>query len=164
VAEPDLQLERTSRRPRTYELRTGDEVLGVLTYPHFMSDTADVRAADGRAWQLPGRSAFRRESPIVAMDGHEVGAIRRSWWRGGGEIVLGADSYELRRTSRWKSRWAVCLRGAELMRVRSSQISSKHPIDGTTDGDVDPLVALAACHLVLMSDRDEASAATAASG
>jgi hypothetical protein len=157
----DLLLERTSRNPRTYELRDGGVPIGVLRYPRRMSQAAEAESPEG-GWQMPSIGAFRSETAVLSPGGaSEIGWVYRRRWRGGADLELFGRALTLRKVSWWRSSWVLAEGDAELVYAGSRVMSSREPLTLETRAAVPAPIVLMACHLVMVTIREESAAAGA---
>ena len=160
----ELLLERVGRSPRTYELRDGDVVLGVLRYPRRGSDRAEADSPEG-GWQMPARGAFRAEAAVLSPDGgSDIGWVRRRRWRGGAELGLLGREFTLRKSSWWRGTWVLVEGDDEMLGAGSRYLSTRKPLTLAIYTDVPVPLILLTSHLILLSVRDESAAAAGAAG
>jgi hypothetical protein len=154
-----LSLERVGRSPRTYELRDGDVVLGVLRYPRRGSDRAEAESPEG-GWQMPARGAYRAEGAVMSADGGiAIGWVRRRRWRGGADLAMHGREFTLHKASWWRGTWVLDEGDDDLLGAGSRYLSTRKPLTIEIYTDVPVPLILLTSHLILLSVRDESAAA-----
>lgn len=135
--------------------------VGALRRHGRLSSAATLTAVDGSAWEAR-RQGWRMRPVFTDPVGGEAARFASSRaFKRGGELVVGSASYSLRPSSRWKERYALARGEQELATIEAGGWSGTR-IRVDVEGDVEPLVLLAACWLVRQFADDSASAASAA--
>jgi hypothetical protein len=156
----DLIIERIERRPRTYELRVDGIAAGTLLYPKRLSQAAFADVGPG-SWEMPSPGAFRSQTEVLSPAGAEIGWVRRRRWRGGADFALDGTEFELRRTSWWRAAWILTAGDDDLLRLSSRFMSQREPLSLDGYRAMPASVVLMAVHLVLLTIREDSSAAAA---
>ena len=154
---------------RSYELVSGEQIVGTLEFPSMVGSLARVVTGDGE-WTFK-RGGFMRPRITVRQSGseHDIATLHMSW-RGGAELeCTDGPTFKWVHTSFWKSRWMFAtdadeplihyspdngfLKPGALLEVDSAGRASPHL----------PMLAALGWYLMLLMSQDSAAAAAAAS-
>jgi hypothetical protein len=85
-----------------FELRFGDELVGTLRFPKFLSSRAETETADGR-WTFQ-RVGFWKRRTVVRASGAatDLAVYTHNVWKGGGTLELQAGGKFMVEVSLWK--------------------------------------------------------------
>jgi hypothetical protein len=86
-----------------FELRFGDELVGKLHFPKFLSSLAEAETADGQ-WTFQ-RVGFWKKRTVVRASGADadLATYVPNVWKGGGTLEVEGGSKYLLEVNRWRS-------------------------------------------------------------
>lgn len=86
-----------------YELRFGDELIGTLRFPKFLSSLAEAETADGR-WTFQRVGFWKKRTVVRASSAAaDLAVYVPNVWRGGGTLEVEGGSKYMLEVSRWRS-------------------------------------------------------------
>ncbi len=147
---------------RSYELRSGTEVVATLSFRSAFGSLADARSADG-AWTFK-RVGFWRSMATVKVDGasDDLAVFEHDTWHGGGTLRLSGGRSILVTTNLWQSKIEF--------RLASNEVLFRYRTDGflrqQAELDVSPALGqwaempwllLFGWYLVVMMHHDSAN-------
>lgn len=153
---------------REFELRAGDDLVGKLYWPKWLSDRAVAICADG-SW-LIDRLGFFRDKVVVTDMGSStrVGSFIRNWLGDGMlSLVIGRE-YQWFRTKVFSNSWAFADKNdVVLLEIHDWMRCFKHEAEvklriGVTSLPELPLLILIGWYLAYMNIQDAAAAVAAA--
>jgi hypothetical protein len=156
----DLAFTRLPGDRRTYVL----EGYGRLRFGSWWQRGGLATAADGRSWQLK-RAGWGRRAVATDAAGTEAARFEpKRLGRGGRVLVAGGGEYDLRPSSMWRERYALCEGDQEIATFEASGWGRRRPVKvETADGSApDPLLVLFTGWLVKTLGDDSSSAAAGA--
>ncbi len=153
---------------RDFELRAGDELVGKLYWPKWLSDRAIAKSADG-VW-LIDRPGFFRDKVVVTDLGSKVkaGYFIPNWLGDGKLSLINGRAYQWYRTKVFSNSWAfadkndvVLIEFHEWMRCFKHEAEVKLRIGAVLVPEL-PLLIHIGWYLAYMNIQDTAAAVAAA--
>lgn len=113
----EWRLRRSDHDHKLYELL---EIGELRTSPRWLSREVQARAVDGRAWTFDIHGFLHTKREAVDGSGQVVGSFaqRKKTWHGG-SVTWYDTEYDVSLSSAWKNRYALSLRGDEILTVEA---------------------------------------------
>lgn len=152
-----------------FELRSREDIVGVMYWTKWFSDLAVAETADG-VWELD-RPGFFRDRTVVRdqRTGMTVAVFDKGWFGEGTLSLYDGRSMQWFRTKAFCNYWALANEDDEtILEVREGMNWFKHEADvvlcSGAEGESElPLLVLICWYLVFMSIQDSAAAVAATS-
>jgi len=102
VIDHELTWVQPSAFKSEFELRFGDELLGTLHFPKFLSSRAEAETADGR-WTFERAGFWKRRTVIRTSEAEtDLAVYVPNVWKGGGTLQVEGGSKFIAEVSRWR--------------------------------------------------------------
>ena len=162
-----LQWKQIAFGAREFELRAGDDLVGRLYWPKWLSDRAVAICADGK-W-LIDRLGFFRDKVVVTdvVSRTKVGSFVSDWLGDGKLSLINGDVYQWYRTKAFSNSWAFADKNdVVLIEINDWMRWFKHEAEvklriGVTSLPELSLLILIGWYLAYMNMQDAAAAVAA---
>ena len=152
---------------REFELRAGDDLVGRLYWPKWLSDRAVARCADG-VWLIDRLGFFRDKIVVTDMGSrNKVGSFVPNWLGDGRLSLINGRVYQWYKTKAFSNSWAfVDKNDVVLLEIHDWMRCFKHEADvklriGAASLPELTLLVLIGWYLVYMYIQDTAAAVAA---
>ncbi len=149
-----------------YELRFGDELVGTVRLPKFLSSKAVAESGDG-SWTFE-RVGFWRAKTIIRASGSDsdLAVYSHNAWKGGGTLELAAGRKLIVKTNVWRSTLDVQTAiGEPLIHIKNRGVfrlsASVQMYRKALQIPELPWIVLLGLYLIVMTRRDAAKHASA---
>jgi hypothetical protein len=152
---------------RDFELRSGDDLVGVLYWPKLLSDRAVAECAGGK-WHIERVGFFRHRTVVVDIDsGLEVASFEPDWLGDGDLALADGRAFQWYKTKALRNSWALVDKdGYLVLEVHEGMAWFKHEADvvlhvdpGSSPGL--PFLVLVSWYLGFTKIQDTAAAVAA---
>jgi len=164
-----LMWKQTGFGVREFELWSGEDLVGVLYWPKWLSDLAVAECGDGR-WTLDRTGFFRDRAVAVKSETGEELASVTFGWMGDCDLTLSSSrKYQLYRTGFLSNNWTLADENDEIVfKMQEGTRWFKHDAEvqlqvGSIQLKELPLLIFLSWYLAYMHLQDAAAAAAAAS-
>jgi hypothetical protein len=153
---------------REFELRAGDDLVGSLYWPKWLSDRAVARCAEGK-WFVDRVGFFRDKMAVTDLkSGIKVASFEYNWLGDGELFLVHGRDYKWFKTKAFSNSWAfVDKNDAVLLEIHDWMRCFKHEAEvklriGATSVPELSLLILTGWYLAYMNIQDTAAAVAAA--
>lgn len=102
-----LILKQTKCGARDFELYSGDDLVGILYWPKWLSDRAVAECADGK-WLIDRVGFFRHRVAVTdAGSGMQIASLDFGWLRDGDLTLTNGRVFRWYRTRAFRNFWAL---------------------------------------------------------
>jgi hypothetical protein len=125
-----LLWKQTGFGARNFELRSGDDLVGVLYWPKLLSDRAVAECASGK-WYADQVGLFRHRTVMTDLDsGLEVASFEPGWMGDGDLVLANGHVFQWYKTKALCNSWALVDPGDNLvLEVHEGMRWFKHEAD-----------------------------------